>query len=81
MAYISLYRKYRPKSFSDVYGQDIIVKTLKNLIKNEKLSHAYLFTGQRGTGKTFRRKRDRYRLEEAFCHVQVTEICGDHRRS
>ena len=52
MSYIALYRKYRPKSFSDVYGQDIIVKTLKNLIKNDKLSHAYLFTGPRGTGKT-----------------------------
>lgn len=52
MAYQTLYRKYRPKSFDLVYGQDIIVKTLKNVIKNDKLSHAYLFTGPRGTGKT-----------------------------
>lgn len=52
MAYQALYRKYRPNSFSYVYGQQIIVKTLKNIIKNDKLSHAYLFTGPRGTGKT-----------------------------
>lgn len=52
MAYQTLYRKYRPKAFELVYGQDVIVKTLKNVIKNDKLSHAYLFTGPRGTGKT-----------------------------
>lgn len=52
MAYQTLYRKYRPKSFELVYGQDTIVKTLKNVIKKDKLSHAYLFTGPRGTGKT-----------------------------
>lgn len=52
MAYQTLYRKYRPKTFELVYGQDTIVKTLKNVIKNQKLSHAYLFTGPRGTGKT-----------------------------
>ena len=52
MAYQTLYRKYRPKTFELVYGQDVIVKTLKNVIKNDKLSHAYLFTGPKGTGKT-----------------------------
>ena len=52
MAYQTLYRKYRPKTFELVYGQEVIVKTLKNVIKNDKLSHAYLFTGPRGTGKT-----------------------------
>ena len=52
MAYRTLYRKYRPKTFELVNGQDVIVKTLKNVIKNDKLSHAYLFTGPRGTGKT-----------------------------
>lgn len=52
MAYQTLYRKHRPNSFELVYGQDTIVKTLKNIIKNKKLSHAYLFTGPRGTGKT-----------------------------
>ena len=52
MAYQTLYRKYRPKTFELVFGQETIVKTLKNVIKNKKLSHAYLFTGPRGTGKT-----------------------------
>ena len=52
MAYQTLYRKYRPKTFELVFGQDVITKTLKNVIKNNKLSHAYLFAGPRGTGKT-----------------------------
>lgn len=52
MEYTVLYRKYRPKSFDDVYGQEIIVKILKNAIKNGKVCHAYLFAGVRGTGKT-----------------------------
>ena len=50
--YQALYRKYRPKNFEDVVGQDVIVKTLKNSIKNNIVSHAYLFNGPRGTGKT-----------------------------
>lgn len=50
--YQALYRKYRPKNFSDVYGQDHIISTLKNEIKENRISHAYLFTGSRGTGKT-----------------------------
>ena len=52
MAYQALYRKYRPNSFNDVCGQDIVVTTLKNSINYNKLSHAYLFIGPRGTGKT-----------------------------
>lgn len=52
MAYQALYRKYRPKTFDDVCGQEIIVTTLKNSLKNNKLTHAYLFIGPRGTGKT-----------------------------
>lgn len=52
MKYQALYRKYRPKTFDDVYGQQIVVQTLKNIIKNNKLTHAYLFVGPRGTGKT-----------------------------
>ena len=52
MKYQALYRKYRPKTFDDVYGQQIVVQTLKNVIKNNKLTHAYLFAGPRGTGKT-----------------------------
>ena len=50
--YLALYRKYRPQNFDDVVGQDHIVKTLVNQIKFDKISHAYLFTGSRGTGKT-----------------------------
>lgn len=50
--YQALYRKYRPKTFEDVVGQEVIVKTLKNSIKNDIVSHAYLFSGPRGTGKT-----------------------------
>lgn len=52
MEYISLYRKYRPKTFSDVVGQEVVVKILKNSILNNKISHAYIFSGPRGTGKT-----------------------------
>ncbi|HOF42831.1 MAG TPA: AAA family ATPase, partial [Candidatus Moranbacteria bacterium] len=48
----SLYRKYRPQTFSDVIGQTHIVQTLSNAIKHGKIGHAYLFTGPRGTGKT-----------------------------
>lgn len=50
--YLALYRKYRPKTFEEVIGQDHIIKTLINQIKLDKISHAYLFTGSRGTGKT-----------------------------
>ena len=50
--YQVLYRKYRPKVFSDVYGQDHVTSTLINEIKENRISHAYLFTGSRGTGKT-----------------------------
>ena len=52
MIYQALYRKYRPKTFNNVSGQEIIVQTLKNMIINDKLTHAYLFVGPRGTGKT-----------------------------
>ena len=52
MAYIALYRNYRPNSFSEVAGQKHIIKTLKNAVVNQKTSHAYVFSGQRGIGKT-----------------------------
>ena len=52
MAYTALYRKFRPDSFADVKGQDHIVKTLKNQIMADRIGHAYLFCGTRGTGKT-----------------------------
>ena len=49
---LALYREFRPKTFDDVIGQDYIIKTLKNQIKSNRLTHAYLFCGPRGTGKT-----------------------------
>lgn len=52
MAYVSLYRKWRPQGFNDVVGQEGIVRTLENSLNSNRLSHAYLFTGPRGTGKT-----------------------------
>lgn len=52
MSYTALYRKFRPQEFEDVKGQDHIVTTLKNQIKADRIGHAYLFCGTRGTGKT-----------------------------
>lgn len=52
MSYVALYRKFRPNEFEDVKGQDAIVKTLKNQIRANRIGHAYLFCGTRGTGKT-----------------------------
>ncbi|MBQ6442207.1 MAG: DNA polymerase III subunit gamma/tau [Lachnospiraceae bacterium] len=52
MSYTALYRKFRPQTFTDVKGQDPIVTTLKNQIKADRIGHAYLFCGTRGTGKT-----------------------------
>ncbi|MDR3519272.1 MAG: DNA polymerase III subunit gamma/tau [Candidatus Pacebacteria bacterium] len=49
---LALYRKYRPKNFKEVFGQDNIVKILESSIETNKVSHAYLFIGSRGTGKT-----------------------------
>ncbi len=52
MGYLALYRRYRPTTFESLIGQEHIVKTLVNQIENDRLGHAYLFTGTRGTGKT-----------------------------
>ena len=52
MSYQALYRKYRPKNMSEVYGQQVAVNILKNAVLNNKIGHAYLFTGSRGCGKT-----------------------------
>lgn len=52
MSYIALYRKWRPKIFEDVVGQGRIMKTLQKAVENDKVAHAYLFSGPRGTGKT-----------------------------
>lgn len=52
MGKLAIYRKYRPSTFADILGQEIIVKILKEAAKQNKLTHAYLFSGPRGTGKT-----------------------------
>ncbi len=52
LAYLALYRKYRSQTFSDLIGQEHVIRTLQNSIAQGKVSHAYLFTGPRGTGKT-----------------------------
>lgn len=52
MAYLALYREWRPKLFREIVGQEHITKTLLNALKQEKIAHAYLFSGPRGTGKT-----------------------------
>ena len=52
MSYTALYRKWRPSTFDEVKGQDHIVTTLKNQVINDRIGHAYLFCGTRGTGKT-----------------------------
>lgn len=52
MNYTALYRKFRPKTFGEMVGQEHITRTLKNQIKANRIGHAYLFNGGRGTGKT-----------------------------
>jgi len=52
MSYVALYRKFRPKTFDEVKGQEHVTRTLRNQVKNGRLQHAYLFVGTRGTGKT-----------------------------
>src|SRR5690606_770902 len=52
VAYVSLYRKWRPQTFADVIGQAHVVRTLSNALTEKRIAHAYLFTGPRGTGKT-----------------------------
>ena len=52
---VSLYRKYRPQKFADVFGQDHVTLTLTNALSGESFSHAYLFSGPKGSGKRQRR--------------------------
>jgi DNA polymerase III subunit gamma/tau len=52
MAYLAMARKWRPKNFEDMVGQDHIAQTIRNAIEGKRISHAYLFTGTRGVGKT-----------------------------
>ena len=73
MAYKALYRKYRPSTFEEVVGQQHIVATLQNAIKNNKLAHAYLFCGPRGTGKTSIAK---LLAKTINCTSEVSRPCG-----
>ena len=72
--YQVLYRKYRPKVFADVYGQEHVTSTLKNEIKENRIAHAYLFTGSRGTGKTTCAK---ILAKAVNCENSVDEPCNE----
>ena len=71
MSYQALYRKYRPKTFDEVCGQKVVVHTLKNTIINNKLTHAYLFIGPRGTGKTSIAKITAAEINTAFITIRT----------
>lgn len=68
-----LYRKYRPKSFNEVVGQEHVINTLQNAIKMDEVAHAYLFTGPRGTGKT---TTARLFAKTLNCVEQKSEACA-----
>ncbi len=74
MSYTALYRKYRPSNFKSVVGQDTTVTILKNSIINSHISHAYLFTGPRGTGKTSIAKIFAHAVN---CENFVDDICNE----
>nr|WP_318539966.1 DNA polymerase III subunit gamma/tau [Terribacillus saccharophilus] len=75
MSYQALYRVWRPRTFGDVVGQEPIIRTLKNAIMQDKFSHAYLFSGPRGTGKTSAAK---IFAKTINCeHAPVEEACNE----
>ncbi len=74
MSYTALYRKYRPNNFANVVGQDVVVEVLKNSLKNGHVSHAYLFAGPRGTGKTSVAK---IFAQAVNCQNFIDDVCGE----
>ena len=69
MAYKALYREYRPRRFSDLRGQGMISEILKNQVKAQEPSHAYIFIGPRGTGKTSTAKILAMALNLSLIHI------------
>ena len=81
----ALYRKYRPTTLGEVVGQDVVVKTLQTALKQRKISHAYLFTGPRGTGKTsvariFAHAINDFKYEIEDDYIDIIEIDGASNR-
>ena len=74
MSYLALYRKYRSKDFSELVGQDAIKQTLMNALTTKKISHAYLFSGPRGTGKT---SVARLFAKALNCEEGIGDICNE----
>ncbi|MGQ0679256.1 MAG: DNA polymerase III subunit gamma/tau [Actinomycetota bacterium] len=74
MAHLSLYRKYRPQTFADVVGQQHVTRTLQTALKQDRLAHALLFSGPRGTGKT---STARILARALNCHRPGQEPCGE----